>query len=642
MAIKLNPDYAEAYYDKGLALYSIGEIAETINSYDMTIKLDPNNADAYIAKGIALSNIGNSQEATHSYDKAIKLNTDDAKYYYNKAKVLSNMGHEQEALYWFNKAFELTNKSPSMMMDLSGKNTGYLSSLENNRENLLKQITELQKVTVSTQIVVDGLDHNDPTIRHAIEKFRALKHHKTMITNKIMYNFDKESISPTAFNNHLNGNLQKEIALLQEQIQEGHAEMLLLQSLQNEQSKDIEQVKYKLHDLATGVKSMKLTMESAGVFDKAKVQEGFANLYEQSPKLYEYAKAFYWTLLNYFAAYRSIGTNLVTGNTDIVTSDPEKFMVSGLETVSSYLVDMAVKTTESIPVVGNIIGLLDGVVSSVYQSVKDKRLNDRVAAITSVIMHNKDPKALLEEDISLTIALTALDIALHKQSDILYPKPEHQTKWQQVEEWVDDKINAIKEFALGKGIDVYDSQAAQIALKDTVLLLAYIYKNYAIIINKSEPLSEQFANIIVSGKSDNMLNLNHSAPASPRKTKITITEDINLTEKNPLHNEEFTKFSDAIEIPPKTCCEKTKNFFTTCTISTVYHVKYDNPLLNNPELLKHLATKIPLTKIVNISHKLLQNGYNESLNRAVNNNDLGTLEHLLLLGSETSHFDENA
>lgn len=367
MAIKLNPNYEKVYYDRGIALYSIGKTSETIKSYEMVIKLNPDNADAYIGKGIALSDMGNAQGAINSYDKASKLDSDDAKYYYNKAKVLSNMEHEQEALYWFNKAYKLTIKPTNVAADLNVENT-YSTDQHtvNNKGNLLKQIAKLQEVTVDAQKLVDNLDHNNPTVKSAVEKFRALKHHKTIITNKIMDSFDNPSSSPTVFSNRINGDLQKEIIVLQEQIRKEHEEMLLLQSVQNRQSKDIELVKYQLNDLADGVRNMKLIVESAGILDKVKVKDGFAELYQQSPKLYEYAKAFYWTLLNYFAAYRSIGTNLVTGNTDTVSSDPEKFMVTGLESVSSYLVDMAVETTKSIPIVGNIIGLLDGVVSDIY------------------------------------------------------------------------------------------------------------------------------------------------------------------------------------------------------------------------------------------------------------------------------------
>lgn len=256
-------------------------------------------------------------------------------------------------------------------------------------------------------------------------------------------------------------------------------------------------------------------------------------------------------------------------------------------------------------------------------------------------MHNKDPKSLLEEDISITIALTSLDVTLRKQSDILCPKAEYRTKWQETEQWIYEKINVIKEFALGKEVDVYDSSTAQIALKDIILLLAYLYKNYKIIINKDEPLSEQFANIVISGKSDDMLRLSLSPPFSPKKSKIAIIDDINYTEEKYLHNEEFAKFSDVIEAPQKNnCWKKTKEIFSKCQLFSIYDIKYDNPILNNPELLKQLAAKFTLTKIVNISHKLMQNGHNELLSKAVNNNDIESLE--LLLGNNADHFNESS
>lgn len=49
-------------------------------------------------------------------------------------------------------------------------------------------------------------------------------------------------------------------------------------------------------------------------------------------------------------------------------------------------------------------------------------MEDRVRAITKIIMMNKDPNAFLEEDFSLQIAKAAIIIAEKKKDEIFLPE----------------------------------------------------------------------------------------------------------------------------------------------------------------------------------------------------------------------------
>ena len=51
-AIELKPDYAEAYYNLGLAYKNQGNLTKAIESYKKAIEVDPDHADAYINLGI--------------------------------------------------------------------------------------------------------------------------------------------------------------------------------------------------------------------------------------------------------------------------------------------------------------------------------------------------------------------------------------------------------------------------------------------------------------------------------------------------------------------------------------------------------------------------------------------------------------
>ena len=46
-AIELDPNYVDAWYNKGVVLDNLGEHEEAIECYDKALELDPNNADAW-------------------------------------------------------------------------------------------------------------------------------------------------------------------------------------------------------------------------------------------------------------------------------------------------------------------------------------------------------------------------------------------------------------------------------------------------------------------------------------------------------------------------------------------------------------------------------------------------------------------
>jgi len=55
---------------EGLALYDLKRYEEVIAAYDQTLRLDPNYATAYHNKGLALDQLGRRQEAQQAREKA--------------------------------------------------------------------------------------------------------------------------------------------------------------------------------------------------------------------------------------------------------------------------------------------------------------------------------------------------------------------------------------------------------------------------------------------------------------------------------------------------------------------------------------------------------------------------------------------
>ena len=90
-AIELNPEYADAYNNRGNALSGLERYAEAIASFDKAIALNPELAVAYYNRGVALVDLERYAEAIASYDKAIALNPEYAAAYNNRGNALSGL-----------------------------------------------------------------------------------------------------------------------------------------------------------------------------------------------------------------------------------------------------------------------------------------------------------------------------------------------------------------------------------------------------------------------------------------------------------------------------------------------------------------------------------------------------------------------
>ena len=73
MATALRPEYAEAWYNRGVALGALGRYAEAVVSFDRVIAIDPGDAEAWYSRGQALRCLGRQEEADVSQDKAVAL-----------------------------------------------------------------------------------------------------------------------------------------------------------------------------------------------------------------------------------------------------------------------------------------------------------------------------------------------------------------------------------------------------------------------------------------------------------------------------------------------------------------------------------------------------------------------------------------
>ena len=69
-ALKLRPDYAEAWFNKGFAFGKLGRDKEALKCYEEAVRLRPNFAEAWGAKGALLWKHGKIREAVEAFEKA--------------------------------------------------------------------------------------------------------------------------------------------------------------------------------------------------------------------------------------------------------------------------------------------------------------------------------------------------------------------------------------------------------------------------------------------------------------------------------------------------------------------------------------------------------------------------------------------
>ena len=112
-AIELDPNFAEAYTNRGLAYVKKGEIDRGIADHNKAIELNPDYADAYFNRGGAYKSKGDAYQDQDNYNlaiadfnKAVELRPDFAGAYNHRGVAYRDKGEYNRAIEDFNKAIE--------------------------------------------------------------------------------------------------------------------------------------------------------------------------------------------------------------------------------------------------------------------------------------------------------------------------------------------------------------------------------------------------------------------------------------------------------------------------------------------------------------------------------------------------------
>ena len=97
-AIRIKPNFAIAYFNRGNANYSSIYKFEAIKDYSAAIRIKPDFAEAHNDRGILFNHLGESDQAIEDFDKAIQINPNYSEAYNNRGNVYKNQGKFDDAI----------------------------------------------------------------------------------------------------------------------------------------------------------------------------------------------------------------------------------------------------------------------------------------------------------------------------------------------------------------------------------------------------------------------------------------------------------------------------------------------------------------------------------------------------------------
>ena len=87
--MRLQPNYADAYYNRGSVLFAKGRVDEAIADWEKALEMQPDDADAHTSLGNALLQKGSLREAIAHYVTALALAPEDPHSRNNVAWILA-------------------------------------------------------------------------------------------------------------------------------------------------------------------------------------------------------------------------------------------------------------------------------------------------------------------------------------------------------------------------------------------------------------------------------------------------------------------------------------------------------------------------------------------------------------------------
>jgi tetratricopeptide (TPR) repeat protein len=106
-ALRINPDYADAYSNLGAAYYAQGEVDLAIKSWEDALRIDPSLAQTHHNLGVAYKAQGMLALAVNELEKALRIDPNDADTHFSLGESYQIQGKAEKAVECYQRFIEL-------------------------------------------------------------------------------------------------------------------------------------------------------------------------------------------------------------------------------------------------------------------------------------------------------------------------------------------------------------------------------------------------------------------------------------------------------------------------------------------------------------------------------------------------------
>lgn len=106
-AIRLKPDYADAYNERGQAYFKLKQFDKAISDYSDAIRIKSDFAEAYSNRAFTYTRLGQFEKALADCNEAIRIKPDFAEAYKNRANPHNSLQQYEDAINDCNQAIRL-------------------------------------------------------------------------------------------------------------------------------------------------------------------------------------------------------------------------------------------------------------------------------------------------------------------------------------------------------------------------------------------------------------------------------------------------------------------------------------------------------------------------------------------------------
>jgi len=117
-AVKLNPDFTEAFMNLGIVYYQLGKYSEAINAYEKALSLNPSSPSLYNKLGSAYIIRGNYTKALNSFKKATDIEPANPVSHYNLGIAYYLNGDRDAAFKEYSVLKELDMERAKSLLNL--------------------------------------------------------------------------------------------------------------------------------------------------------------------------------------------------------------------------------------------------------------------------------------------------------------------------------------------------------------------------------------------------------------------------------------------------------------------------------------------------------------------------------------------